>query len=212
MLVSGVLFGLGLIIVSVQINPKPLKGPWDSGYALDLHTLSSIPIGYDSFGHMRFDTKYSAVGELLYRLKSKSDPSVVPSLVEAIEGFWSLFQRPSIDLIVPIPPTKQRKHPPVLLVATALSERLGIPLCTDCVVKVKQTPQLKDLVEYDKRMAALEGAFTVNPAGTEGKDILLFDDLYRSGATVSAITNLLKKEGRAKAVRLLTLTRTRSKS
>jgi predicted amidophosphoribosyltransferase len=89
---------------------------------------------------------------------------------------------------------------------------MGIPLCIDCIVKVKQTAQLKDLVEYDKRMAALDGAFKVDPARTEGKDILLFDDLYRSGATVSAIAKLLKKEGKAKAVRLLTLTRTRSKS
>ena len=77
---------------------------------------------------------------------------------------------------------------------------------------MKQTAQLKDLVEYDKRMAALEGAFAVDPGRTEGKEILLFDDLYRSGATVSAITNLLKKDGKAKTVRLLTLTRTRSKS
>jgi predicted amidophosphoribosyltransferase len=186
--------------VGVEINPKPLSGPWDGGYALDLHTLSSTPIGYDSYGHLQFDTTYSAVGGLLYRLKSKGDPSVVPSLVEAIESFWALSPRPSIDLIVPVPPTKQRKYPPVLLVATALSERFGVPLCTDCIVKVKQPAQLKDLVEYDKRMAALEGAFTVDPGRTEGKNILLFDDLYRSGATVSAITNLLKKDGRAKAV------------
>ena len=198
--------------MSVQINPKQLNGPWDGGHALDLHTLSSTPIGYDGYGHMQFDTTYSAVGGLLYQLKSKGDPSVVPSLVEAIESFWALSPRPSIDLVVPVPPTKKRKYPPVLLVATALSERLGVPLCTDCIVKVKQTPQLKDLVEYDKRMAALEGAFTVDRSRTERKDILLFDDLYRSGATVSAITNLLKKDGGAKAVRLLTLTRTRSKS
>jgi competence protein ComFC len=161
---------------------------------------------------MQFDTTYSTVGLLLYRLKSKGDPSVVPSLVEAIESFWALSPRPSIDLIVPVPPTKQRKYPPVLLVATSLSERLGVPLCTDCIVKVKQTAQLKDLVEYDKRMEALEGAFTVDPDRTEGKEILLFDDLYRSGATVSAIANLLKRDGKAKAVRVLTLTRTRSKS
>jgi predicted amidophosphoribosyltransferase len=198
--------------LSVQINPKPLQGPWDGGYALDLHTLSSTPIGYDSYGHMTFDTTYSAVGGLLYRLKSKADPSVVPSLVEAIETFWALSPRPRIDLIVPVPPTRRRKYPPVLLVAAALSERMNVPLCTDCISKVKATPQLKDLVEYDKRMAALNGAFTVDPARTARKDVLLFDDLYRSGATASAITTLLKREGKAKAVRLLTLTRTRSKS
>src|ERR1044071_2729917 len=151
-------------VLSVEINPKALKGPWDGGYALDLHTLSSTPIGYDSYGHMQFDTEYSAVGRLLYRLKSKADPSVVPDLVEAIEGFWSSSARPAIDLIVPVPATKQRKYPPVLLVATALSGRMKVPLCTDCIVKVKQTAQLKDLVEYDKRMAALDGAFAVEPA------------------------------------------------
>ena len=79
-------------------------------------------------------------------------------------------------------------------------------------MKVKQTAQLKDLVEYDRRKAALDGAFAVATARTEGKSILLFDDLYRFGATVSVITNLLKNQGKAKTVRLLTLTRTRSKS
>jgi len=198
--------------LGVEINPRRLHGPWDEGYALDIHTLSSTPIGYDGYGHMQFETAYSPVGELLYRLKSKQDPSVVPSLVDAIEGFLATWHRPSIDLIVPVPPTKQRKYPPVLLVATALSERLHVPVSTDCIVKVKRTAQLKDLLEYDKRMAELDGAFTVATAQTEGKEILLFDDLYRSGATTSTITNLLKKEGKAKAVRLLTLTRTRTKS
>jgi hypothetical protein len=28
----------GKSIVSVEINPKPLGGPWDGRYALDLHT------------------------------------------------------------------------------------------------------------------------------------------------------------------------------
>ena len=37
-----------------------------------------------------------------------------------------------------------------------------------------------------------------------------FDDLYRSGATMNAIADLVKKEGRATAVRVLTITKTRS--
>ena len=57
-------------------------------------------------------------------------------------------------------------------------------------------------------MAALQSAFTVLQVRTEGKSILLFDDLYRSGATVSTITGLLGNEGKAKAVYLLTLTQT----
>jgi len=42
--------------------------------------------------------------------------------------------------------------------------------------------------------------------GKAGCCSMISTNLYRSGATVSAITNLLKKEGKAKAVRLLTLT------
>jgi len=92
-----------------------------------------------------------------------------------------------------------------MLVATALSERLGVPLCTECLAKVKTTPQLKDLVDYDKRTEALAGAFSVSEEHTKGKRLLLFDDLYGSGATVSAIAEALKAGG-ARAVYLLTLT------
>ncbi len=71
---------------------------------------------------------------------------------------------------------------------------------------MKQTPQLKDITEYDKRMEALKDAFTVSPENTTGKSLLLFDDLYGSGATVRYIVDALKDLGHAKAVYLLTLT------
>ena len=93
-----------------------------------------------------------------------------------------------------------------MAVATALAARLEIPLCTVCLAKVKQTPQMKDVTEYDKRAEALKDAFTVAPEQTTGKTLLLFDDLYGSGATVRHIVEVLKNQGHAKAVYLLTLT------
>jgi competence protein ComFC len=198
--------------VSVEIKARKLHGPWDGGYALDIHTLSSTFLGNDNYGHPRYETTHSPVGELLYRLKYKDDLTAVSPLVDSIEIFWGMSPRPTIDLIVPAPPSETRKYQPVILVATALGERLKLRLCTECLSKVKETPPLKDVGEDDKRMTTLEGAFTVAPEQTEGRDILLFDDVYRSGATVRAITTLLKREGKAKAVRLLTLTQTRRKS
>jgi predicted amidophosphoribosyltransferase len=50
----------------------------------------------------------------------------------------------------------------------------------------------------------------VDVAHTEGKKVLLVDDLYRSGATLNAITDLLLTEGKAASVSVLTITRTRS--
>lgn len=37
-----------------DINPIKLNGIWDEGYALNYHTISSVPIGADSYGHMRY--------------------------------------------------------------------------------------------------------------------------------------------------------------
>jgi len=117
---------------------------------------------------------------------------------------------PPVDAIIPVPPSNVlRKGQPVIAVATALADRLRLPLCNTCVVKPKRTPQLKDVCEYDKRMEASKDAFTVRPEQASSRRFLLFDDLYRSGATVSAITELLKSQGHAKAVYLLTLTETR---
>jgi competence protein ComFC len=93
-----------------------------------------------------------------------------------------------------------------MVVADALAARLGMPVCTGCLTKVKQTPQLKDITDYDKRKEALSGAFTVAAELTTGKNLLLFDDLYGSGATVGHIVEILKNPGRAKTVYLLTLT------
>src|SRR5580692_7067621 len=49
---------------------------------------------------------------------------------------------------------------------------------------VKQTPQLKDQTDYYERMEAFQDAFVIDQKETKGKRLLLFDDLYRSGATV----------------------------
>jgi predicted amidophosphoribosyltransferase len=90
-------------------------------------------------------------------------------LAEAAEGFLKTW-RPAIDAIVPVPPSVARKNQPVIAVATALAERLQLPLCTSCIARVKQTRQLKDLVEYDKRMEALKDAFTVAHEQTAGQE------------------------------------------
>jgi predicted amidophosphoribosyltransferase len=194
------------LFVAIEINPRRLRGPWDDGYALDAHTRSSTFFGYDSFGHPRFDTVRSPVGELLYRLKYVHDRAAIGPLADAIQSFLGMIWKPPIQAIVPVPPSVSRTDQPVLLIGTALSERLGIPLCPSCISKVKRTPQLKDLVEYDKRVAALKDAFAVGLEQTKGRSLLVFDDLHGSGATVRAIAELLKTEGQAKAVYLLTLT------
>lgn len=127
--------------MSVEIHPRKIRGKWAEGYALDLHTTSSEFLGYDGYGHPQFETVRSELGELLYKLKYRADPSAVDLIAESAAEFLKERWRMDVDLIVPVPPSDtSRKRQPVLEVATAIGERTGIELCRHCVVKVKQTP------------------------------------------------------------------------
>lgn len=197
--------------MTVEIHPRKIRGKWAEGYALDLHTTSSTFLGYDGYGHPQFETVRSELGELLYKLKYRADPSAVDSIAETAAEFLKEKWRIDVDLIVPVPPSDtSRKRQPVLEVATAISNRAGIELCLDGVVKVKQTPQLKNVFDFKERVAALEGAFIVEKSKIQGKRVILFDDLFRSGATMNTITECLTKDGGAEVVYAVTLTRTRS--
>lgn len=191
----------------VATNPRTLHGPWSSGFALDWHTLGSTPVGHNAFGHMQFDTTRPPVGQLLYELKYKSDDKQgkADDLADTAADFLRRVWKLKPDAIVPVPPSNNRAVQPVTLVVNGLSARLGVPVCTACLAKVKQTPQLKDIKDYDRRREVLKGAFQANPEHCKGRNLLLFDDLHGSGATTGHIAEVLKAAG-ARAVYLLTLT------
>lgn len=194
-----------------NIRPMKIPGRWREGFVLDYHTLESIYVGDDEYGHPIFDTKRSEVGELLYRLKYRSDNSVLDDLVRTTVEFlrsWS----PGVSAIIPVPPSRSgRAQQPVHLLAEAVSKQLGIPARADAVLKVREVPELKNVYGYDERLRLLEGAHKVEPSVVAGQKVLLFDDLYRSGATMNAITAVLYDQGRAAEVYALAITRTRSK-
>jgi competence protein ComFC len=65
----------------VDINPTRIPGRWSKGFSLDLHTTSSELIGHDEYGHPRFESKRSELGELLYKLKFRRNKLVIPETV-----------------------------------------------------------------------------------------------------------------------------------
>ncbi len=79
-------------------------------------------------------------------------------------------------------------------------------------MRAKETPELKNVYAYDERLRLLEGAHKVDASVVRGQRVLLFDDLYRSGATMNAITAALYDEGGVADVYALALTRTRSRA
>lgn len=194
----------------VDVHPIRIVGRWREGYALDVHTVSSTYLGDDEFGHARFDSQRSPAGELLYRLKYHADNSVVPDLVEAASSFVRSWQ-PGVQMLVPVPSSRPRPVQPVQVLGEGIATALQIDFCPACVHRTRDAPQLKDVFGYDERWRLLAGLHEVHRARVEGRRIVLFDDLFRSGATMNSITAALYDDGRTADVFALTITRTRSK-
>ena len=193
----------------VAISPSRIYGSWISGYALDIHTISSIYMGINEFGHDVFDNKRSALGELLYRMKYRGDRSAACEIIRTAVAFLRR-SRARFDVIVPVPPSGHRDVQPVPILAIGIGRALDLPVAK-CVSATRPTAQLKGVVDPERRRELLEGLYKVDSAQTRGKSVLLFDDLYRSGATMNTITELLMTAGSAAGVRALTVTRTRSR-
>ena len=193
-----------------KYNARKLTGSWKSGYVLDLHTTSSVLIGYNEFGHAQFDTTYSEIGGLLNRLKYHSDRSALPQLTEAAVSFlrsWNI----EFTAVVPVPPTKvYRTFQPVLALATEIANTFKVPLLKNALRKTKQIPELKNVYDAEERKRLLTDAFEANAETIREKKILLVDDLYRSGATMNAIAKVLLSAG-ASEVYAFAFTQTRTK-
>jgi len=193
----------------IEIHPKEIKGPWDRGYVLDVHTISSTMIGYNEFGHPEFDTVRSPLGELVYRLKYRGDNGAIPPIVEVISAFMKTSNIIA-DVVVPMPPSNlQRSFQPVIEIGTEVAETLGITFNATSLKKTRSTPQMKDVGDFSARVATLEATF-VSDRDLQGRAVLLLDDLFQSGATMKVAAQTLKGQGIVKSVCALALTRTRN--
>lgn len=188
-----------------------VEGAWRRGWTLDVHTTSSEFIGYDHNGRAQFDTTRSALGELVYQLKYRSQSQAADEIAATMAAFLS--NKPvtmsRIDLVVPVPASTARPVQPVTTIAATLAKKLSKPFSKNAIQKTKETPTLKSITDLEERREALDDAFEADRAQLNGKGILLVDDLYRSGSTANAVTLALIAAG-ASRVYFVAATRTRS--
>lgn len=192
----------------VTINPQRISGNWMFGIALDVHTTSSTPTGPNQSGHMQFDTVRPKIAELLFQLKYRNNQAAARGIIDAAATFLRLH-RTKPDIMISVPPSSVRPIQPVLVLANGIGAAIGLPV-VKCVTTTRPTMQPKSVTDREKRQELLDGLYAMDSRQTANKNILLFDDLFRSGSTLNAITDVLLRQGRAASVRVLTITKTRS--
>ena len=112
------------------------------------------------------------------------------------------------DLILPVPlhPTRLRERTfnQALGLAQEMARQLNLPCLKHLLIRVKPTRPQAEL-SRNERLANLHEAFRIQPDPRVRRSrILLIDDVFTTGATAEACTNLLKQAG-ASAVIVVTV-------
>ena len=196
----------------MNIDPKLITGNWTHGWALDQHTIRSTASGSENIGYPAFTTERTEIGEAIYSLKYRDDRTKVEPIAQTVSDFIcgrsELFD---IKAVLAVPPSNlRRSFQPVEAIAARIGEKLGLPAPDDYLLKAKQTLPLKSMTDKRMRREELEGAFAVVDQRFADMHVLLFDDLFRSGETLKAVTVALLFLGNAAKVSVITATSTRS--
>lgn len=184
-----------------------ILGNWTKGIAFDLHTTSSTYLGVDGYGRSRFDNTRSEMGELVYQLKYRNDQTVIPKIIELLKSIGGIE---TFDAIIPVPSSNVRVIQPVDAIAKALGKQRGVPVLVGYLTKTGGA-ELKGITDPADRDKALEDSIIISgKTDISGKRILLIDDLYRSGATLTTCCNVLTGKAKVGKIGVLTMTKTRS--
>lgn len=125
-----------------------------NGFAYDVHTLSSIYMGVDDYGHNQWETTRTEMGELVYQLKYHNNTSTIFKIVDLLGKYKGLE---TMDAIIPAPSTiKDRAIQPVNAIARELGKRLNVPVIEKALEKRAGGPQLKNVENVEERRNILK--------------------------------------------------------
>ena len=144
---------------------------------------------------------FSNIGAVIHRCKYNKGGDFPEYLVTQTEkAYCAWFSREKFDMLLYVPPTESGDL--VKNFATALARRLKLPISHD-LRKVKATAPQKVFQNAALKKDNVSGAFEYKkPGEISGKNILLVDDIFDSGATIKEIGEMLSKLGAEKIVPL----------
>jgi ComF family protein len=141
----------------------------------------------------------------------KREPQVCRKLVDMLVSVQQRYPLNQATRIVPVPlhgkREKARGFNQAAVIARALSARVLLPIDDISLVRTEHTTRHRAGMDARDRRQSVEKAFAVSyPALIAGERVLLIDDVFTSGATVSACAKVLLEAGAAD-VYVLTIAR-----
>ena len=116
----------------------------------------------------------------------------------------------SCDVIIPVPlsPSRQktRKYNQATLLANVLSNHFGLPVLESVISRSRHTAPQASLA-WRARQENMINAFTLLDKSIKGKNVLVIDDVYTTGATIKSLCRELQK-AKPKNIYILTLAHT----
>lgn len=148
--------------------------------------------------------------EAIHRLKYSNSRDLAAPLGEMMVTYWQDVHLPT-DVIVTVPlharRLRQRGYNQAALLARELGRGVGLPVLENALIRVRDTSPQVDL-NAKERKENVRGAFHCPDDRLAGKNVLLVDDVYTTGATLEACSMALKQRG-VRTVWALTLARAR---
>ena len=130
----------------------------------------------------------------------KAKPSLPSHFHSIIRSSKTLIELSGIDIIIPIPLSPLRRlergYNQAEIIADVVARLLSTPVDKQSLARKLHTPIHRIGMDRKARELTVKNAFNVTrPKLIEGKNILLVDDVFTSGATASACARVLKKNG-----------------
>ncbi|MBC8253948.1 MAG: ComF family protein [Ardenticatenia bacterium] len=149
--------------------------------------------------------------QAIHQFKYGNRPSLAAPLASLMADYWAASPLPA-DLIVAVPlhvaRQRERGYNQAHLLAHALSQMVGLPLVTSTLRRTRRTRVQVGLDAFE-RQVNVRDAFTCDARPrargsrlhlptVQGRQILLVDDVYTTGATLEACTMALREAGAAR--------------
>ena len=137
------------------------------------------------------------VRKILHKMKYQGYFALARPLGELMVAAWPRWEH-ELDLVVPIPLHSQRKrergYNQSELLSDVLEQELDLPSRPPALNRSRHTRPQLGLTANERRANVLD-AFSANRAIVQGKRIMLVDDVFTTGSTLTAAAEALYQAG-----------------